>query len=120
MQHAGACDQGTDAAELQDSISVQFDVHVHGAGHGDEVYLCGSDEALGGWKQERAVRMFGVRPWAGAPCGRWRCRVSLPREQHFKYKYVWRRDGQWGQLNPGASLPEPVPLLQRLELEEPI
>ena len=32
----------------------------------------------------------------------------------------WTRDGQWGQLNPGASLPEPVPLLQRLELEEPI
>ncbi|OUT74225.1 MAG: methionine--tRNA ligase [Synechococcus sp. TMED19] len=32
----------------------------------------------------------------------------------------WNRDGRWGRLNAGQSLPEPVPLLQRLELEEPL
>ena len=32
----------------------------------------------------------------------------------------WQRDAIWGRLSAGVPLPEPIPLLQRLELEEAI
>ena len=32
----------------------------------------------------------------------------------------WQRDAVWGRLSAGVPLPEPIPLLQRLELEEAI
>jgi len=33
---------------------------------------------------------------------------------------AWEGQLQWGQLNPGQPLAEPSPILQRLELEDPL
>ena len=32
----------------------------------------------------------------------------------------WDRQLSWGGLRPGASLPKPSPVMQRLELDEPL
>jgi methionyl-tRNA synthetase len=33
---------------------------------------------------------------------------------------VWLNQRRWGQLNAGAALPEPSPVMQRLELDSPL
>jgi methionyl-tRNA synthetase len=33
---------------------------------------------------------------------------------------IWREQLHWGRLGPGRPLPEPVPVMQRLELDEPL
>ena len=99
--HATARGDGVDTAAGEDMTQVSFEVEVHGAGHG-EVFLCGSHEALGGWKQERAVRLFRVAGSTADACGQWRCQVSLPSQEQVKYKYVIKRDGQW-RWEPGID-----------------
>jgi len=88
------------AREVGDTV--HFNVEAHGLGHEDEVYVCGSHDALGGWKQERGLRLFRVLGASSAPCGQWRCEVRLPNNQQVKYKYVVKRGGHW-QWEPGLD-----------------
>ena len=101
QQHATQGD-GLEGEAREVGSTVQFDVEAHGVGHEDEIYVCGSHDALGGWKQERGVRLFRVLGTSSAPCGQWRCQVRLPNEQQVKYKYVVKRGGHW-QWEPGLD-----------------
>ena len=88
-------------AEYPEEIQVGFSVKAHGVSGDDEVYLCGSDRELGGWSLDKAVKLEQVDE-KHAPCGLWRCRVSVTAGTEVKYKYVVRRGGQW-MWEPGGD-----------------
>ena len=83
------------------TVLADFSVDVHGVSGDDEVYLCGSDRELGGWSLDKAVKLEQVDE-KHAPCGLWRCRVSVTAGTEVKYKYVVRRGGQW-MWEPGGD-----------------
>lgn len=87
-------------------LVVDVGVEVHGLGAKDEVYLCGSDAALGAWNVEQALRLTPASKRFAGGCTSWRSKVALPVGQEIKYKYVVHSGDQW-RWEPGfdRSLP---------------
>lgn len=76
-------------------LVVDVSVEVHGLGAGDEVYLCGSDAALGGWNVEQALRLTPASKGFQGGCTSWRSKVAVPVGQEIKYKYVVHSGDKW-------------------------
>ena len=56
-------------------LVVDVGVEVHGLGAKDEVYLCGSDAALGAWNVEQALRLTPASKRFAGGCTSWRSKV---------------------------------------------
>jgi len=56
-------------------LTLHLEVKVHGVSGDDEVYICGSDQALGGWKYENALLLSRQGGVDGA-CAIWRSQVA--------------------------------------------
>ena len=61
---------------------------------GEEVYLCGSLDALGGGAPDRALG-----PLSAADYPVWRTEIDVPAGTHFEFRWLKKRDGrvvEWG------------------------
>ena len=86
------------------AVKVQFKVHYE-TKLGEELYVIGSHQALGGWNQADAVKMT----WTEG--GHWVAEVDLPAGGVMFYKYVVQTLDQGFRWQDGANnllaLPEP-------------
>ena len=102
---------------------VEFAVEVHGLAGDDQVYLSGSDEALGGWQRDHCVLLQRASQDKAA-CALWRATVPLPFGETVMYKYIVRgADSNNYRWEPGkdrtltrvsADSTEPQRVLDRL------
>ena len=65
----------------------KVDVEVKGLARGDSVWICGDDEALGGWQEGRGVKLVGSPHVSGGASHIWSAVVRLPTGKQVAYKY---------------------------------